>query len=257
MDKRDIEFIAETEWKSYLKRRKDPKNKKGYDFDDKLYSDLNQLGYNIQWGFNLQPTVFNGDERIFSIVKKYVSILEKSNYDREYMGTVSLLVHCLAHKKATYATEWLIEKYKEAVKKDVFFVLVNSYAGTIATIRDRRYVNEYIGLCQGEYLCSYSSYFVELLGKLKVTEAEDLLISLIDYRAKPQFQKNDEFFYSLGSDIWVSICAVEALGRIKSKKALPLIEKCLNIENLYDYKNKTDKTLMRNTAKKAIERINK
>lgn len=69
MEQREIEYIAEQEWKRYQEWRKDPKNAKVVNFADRIYHDLNELGYDIQWGFAMQPTVFNGDNRIFPICK--------------------------------------------------------------------------------------------------------------------------------------------------------------------------------------------
>lgn len=260
MDERELNFIAETEWKQYLEDRADPKNKKRYDFSDKLFFDLNALGYDIQWGFSLQPSVFNGDERIFPIVKKYVTLLEESDYCKDYIGIVSLLVHCMAHKKCTFATEWLLEKYRYAVKNNIFFELTNSYADTITTIKDNRYIDEYINLCMGNYLCADSGYFVQLLGKLKVVKAENLLIELIDYRAKPNCQMGNECFYNLGLDLFVSEMAVKSLGLIKSTKAIPKIKECLNPEKLQGFSDKGRTrfcTEMRNIAQKAIAKIEK
>ena len=69
MEQREIEFIAEQEWKRELEWRADPKNAKVMHFADRLFHDLNELGYDIRWGFSMQPAVFNGDNRIFPICK--------------------------------------------------------------------------------------------------------------------------------------------------------------------------------------------
>ena len=110
MEQREIEFIAEQEWKRYQEWRKDPKNAKVVNFADRLYHDLNQLGYNIQWGFSMQPSVFNGDNRIFPICKKYI---EEAELDDELIGCVDMTIGILGHKKMRIATGYLIKNTKQ------------------------------------------------------------------------------------------------------------------------------------------------
>ena len=165
MEQREIEYIAEQEWKRYQEWRKDPKNAKVVNFADRIYHDLNELGYDIQWGFAMQPTVFNGDNRIFPICKKYI---EEAGNDEELKRYASMVVWILAHKRMTVATEFLLQRYREALHTSDDRELVSTYAQTIAKIQDKRYIHEYMALTKPDVICYRSAYIVNLLGKLTV-----------------------------------------------------------------------------------------
>ena len=259
MEQREIEFIAEQEWKNHLQWKQDPKNAKIVDFTERLYHDLNQLGYNIQWGFSMQPAVFNGDNRIFPICKKFI---EEAENDKELKNYVSMVVWILAHKRMTVATGFLLQHYFKALHSFVDSELLSTYAQTIAKIQDKRYIQEYRVLTRPEVICYTSGYIVEMLGKLKVYEAEKQLIELVDFRSSVELGWSEELFYSIGLNLFISQSAIKALGFLKSKKALPVIEKYLHPEILpgffpNDKERKYKITEFRNLARKTIDRINR
>lgn len=259
MEQREIEFIAEQEWKNHLQWKQDPKNAKIVDFTERLYHDLNQLGYNIQWGFSMQPSVFNGDNRIFPICKKYI---EEAELDDELKTVASMIVWILAHRRMTIATEFLLQHYREALYTTEDRELLSTYAQTIAKIQDKRYVHEYKTLTKPEVICYTSAYIVQLLGRLKVYEAEEQLIELVDFRSSVELGWSEESFYSIGLNLFVSESAIKALGFLKCKKAIPVIEKYLHPETLpgffpNDKERKHHITEFRNLARKTIERINR
>ena len=259
MEQREIEYIAEQEWKRYQEWRKDPKNAKVVNFADRIYHDLNELGYDIQWGFAMQPTVFNGDNRIFPICKKYI---EEAGDDPELQGCVAMTVGILGHKKMRIATEYQLKKYREALAKNASFHILNTYGDTIYKIRDERYIKDYIELIDPKTIHVMSSFFIDLLGKLKVHEVEDVLIALVDHRSAPDASQNLESYYFLGYNLTVSESAIKALGLLKCKKAIPVIEKYLHPETLpgffpNDKRRKSHITEFRNLARKTIERINR
>ena len=259
MEQREIEFIAEQEWKRELEWRADPKNAKVMHFADRLFHDLNELGYNIQWGFSMQPTVFNGDNRIFPMSKKFI---EEAENDKELKKYASMVVWILAHKRMTVATEFLLQHYLKAIHSFVDSELPSTYAQTIAKIQDKRYIQEYKALTKPEVICYTSGYIVEMLGKLKVYEAEEQLIELVDFRSSFELGWSEEVFYLFGLNLFVSKSAIKALGFLKSKKAIPVIEKYLHPETLpgffpNDRERKCYITEFRNLARKTIERINR
>lgn len=259
MEQREIEFIAEQEWKRYQEWRKDPKNAKVVNFADRIYHDLNELGYDIQWGFAMQPTVFNGDNRIFPICKKYI---EEAGDDPELQGCVAMTVGILGHRKMRVATEYLLRKYREAIAKNASFYILNTYGDTIYKIRDERYIKDYIELIDPKTINVMSSFMIDLLGKLKVHEVEDTLITLVDHRSAPTLHEPDPFFTEMGWHLTISESAIKALGFLKSKKALPVIEKYLHPEILpgffpNDKERKYKITEFRNLARKTIDRINR
>ena len=259
MQQREIEFIAEQEWKRYEEWRKDPKNAKVVNFADRIYHDLNELGYDIQWGFAMQPTVFHGDNRIFPICKKYIEEAEK---DPELVGCLSMTIGILGHKKMRIATEYLLRKYREALDKNASIHILNAYGDTIYKIRDERYIKDYIELIDPKTIHVMSSFFIDLLGKLKVHEVEDTLITLVDHRSAPMLREAEPFFTEMGYHLTVSESAIKALGFLKCKKAIPVIEKYLHPEILpgffpNDKRLKCYITEFRNLARKTIERINR
>ena len=259
MEQREIEFIAEQEWKRELEWREDPKNAKVMHFADRLFHDLNELGYDIRWGFSMQPAVFNGDNRIFPICKKYI---EEAGNDEELKRYASMVVWILAHKRMTVATEFLLQRYREALHTSDDRELLSTYAQTIAKIQDKRYIHEYMALTKPEVICYTSAYIVQLLGKLKVYEAEEQLIELVDFRSPVELGWSEESFYFIGLNLFVSESAIKALGFLKCKKAIPVIEKYLHPETLpgffpNDKRRKSHITEFRNLARKTIERINR
>lgn len=259
MEQREIDFIAEQEWKRHLEWKKDPKNAKVVNFSDRIFHDLNELGYDIQWGFSMQPTVFKGDNRIFPICKKYI---EEAELDEELIGCVEMTIGILGHKKMRIATEYLIKKYREAIEREANTMLLDTYAWTIYAIRDERYIKDYLELIDPKTIIIYSSFIVLLVGKLKVHEAEDILIELVDHRSGTISEMTEKYLYDLGSNLSVSKSAIKALGFLKSKKAIPVIEKYLHPETLpgffpNDRERKCYITEFRNLARKTIERINR
>ena len=259
MEQREIEFIAEQEWKRYQEWRKDPKNAKVVNFADRIYHDLNELGYDIQWGFAMQPTVFNGDNRIFPICQRYI---EEAENDDELIGCVNMTIGILGHKKMRIATGYLLRKYREAIKREANTTVLDSYAGAIWAIRDERYIADYLELINPKTIIIYSAFIVDLMWRLKVYEAEDLLIELVDHRSVPISNMTEKYLYDMGLNLSVSKSAIKALGFLKSKKALPVIEKYLHPEILpgffpNDKERKYKITEFRNLARKTIERINR
>lgn len=259
MEQREIEYIAEQEWKRYQEWRKDPKNAKVVNFADRIYHDLNELGYDIQWGFAMQPTVFNGDNRIFPICKKYI---EEAEFDDELIGCVDMTIGILGHKKMRIATEYLIKKYKAAIEREANTMLLDSYAWTIYAIRDERYISDYLELIDPKSIIAYSQFIVLLMGKLKVHEAEDVLIKLVDHRSGTISEMTEKYLYDMGLNLAVSESAIKALGLLKCKKAIPVIEKYLHPETLpgffpNDKRRKSHITEFRNLARKTIERIDR
>lgn len=259
MEQREIEFIAEQEWKRYQEWRKDPKNAKVVNFADRIYHDLNELGYDIQWGFTMQPTVFNGDNRIFPICQKYI---EEAENDEELTGCLNMTIGILGHRKMRIATEYLLNKYREAIKRGTDTTILDSYAWTIWAIRDERYIADYLELINPKKIIIYSSFFVDLMWRLKVYEAEDLLIELVDHRSGTISEMTEKYLYDMGLNLAVSESAIKALGFLKCKKAIPVIEKYLHPETLpgffpNDKRRKSYITEFRNLARKTIERINR
>lgn len=210
-------------------------------------------------GFSMQPTVFSGDQRIFPICKKYI---EEAGDDPELEGCVAMTVGILGHRKMRIATEYLLKKYREAIAKQASFEILNIYGWTIYKIRDERYIKDYIELIDPKTINVLSSHIIELLGKLKVHEVEDTLITLVDHRSAPTLHEPDPLFTDMGWNLTVSKSAIKTLGFLKCKKALPVIEKYLYPETLPGFfpnekERKYKITEFRNLARKTIERINR
>lgn len=255
MEEREIRFIAEEQWKRNLEWRADPKNAKIVNFTDRVYAELNTLGYNVEWGFTMQPAYFDGDIRIFPIAKKYI---EEAFEDKELSSCVNMLIGILGHKKMTVATSYLIEIYRRALKEQADSCILNASGWAILTIKDKRYIDEYISLLADELLVPYTGYFIELLSKLKVHEVEDRLMELMDSRLKPRAIDNAEFFYYIGHDITLVKDSIKALGRLKCKKAIPKIEEYLHPTDLPGFPmNAKDRIKdVSKMAQKALEKIN-
>ena len=84
----------------------------------------------------------------------------------------------------------------------------------------------------------------------------------MDHRSVPNASQNVNTFYDIGWNLTISKSAIKALGFLKSKKALPVIEKYLHPEILpgffpNDKERKYKITEFRNLARKTIERINR
>ena len=173
-----------------------------------------------------------------------------------------MTIGILGHRKMRIATEYLLNKYREAIKREANTTILDSYAGTIWAIRDERYIADYLELIDPKRINIYSSFFVDLMWRLKVHEAEDLLIELVDHRSGTISEMTEKYLYDMGLNLSVSKSAIKALGLLKCKKAIPVIEKYLHPETLpgffpNDKRRKSHITEFRNLARKTIERINR
>ena len=256
-EQREINFIAEQEWRLHLEWRADPRNAKVVEFSDRLFSALNSLGYDIQWGFSMQPATFHGDMRIFPICRQFI---EEAGEDEELEGCMCMAVWVLAHKNMKVATEFLIQQYRGAIARGANNRVLSYYAQAIAKIKDRRYIEDYLQLTNPATIVYESAYLVELLGQLKVHEAENQIIQLVDIRIPPPKGRDEKFHYDVGLHLFVSSKAMKALGMLKSKKALPVIEKYLNPEHLpgffpNDRERKDQIRKFRDLAQKTIAKI--
>ena len=85
---------------------------------------------------------------------------------------------------------------------------------------------------------------------------------MVDFRSSVELGWSEESFYVIGLNLFVSESAIKALGFLKCKKAIPVIEKYLHPEILpgffpNDKRRKSHITEFRNLARKTIERINR
>ena len=132
------------------------------------------------------------------------AILEEAENDEELTGCLNMTIGILGHRKMRIATEYLLNKYREAIKREANTTILDSYAWTIWAIRDERYIADYLELIDPKRINIYSSFFVDLMWRLKVHEAEDLLIELVDHRSGTISEMTEKYLYDMGLNLSVS-----------------------------------------------------
>lgn len=237
-------------------------------FEANFYAELRELGYRINNSSQLHPKKFNYDVKIIPVFKKYLEIAEqkKAYYVvGPFSNYIQKMLLCLMSKKMKDVTGFLIEHYKFAITNNAPWIVRDSYAMAIFAIQDDRFIDEYFSLFTDKYITSTSACLLEFFYDFKVTEAEDLLIRLIDYRDKPKRKQEEKYFYNMGGHIDICAASITVLGKMKSKKALPYIEeyllepenktKCLQPEFFDKQRHRDFAKVLQRKAQEAIDSI--
>lgn len=236
-------------------------------FEEEFYAELRQLGFRINNATQFHPSLFQFDARIIPVFEKYLEraeTLTAYTHIGAFSNFISFMLNCLAHQKMKDATAFLIEHYKYALTNTAPWAIRLGYAHAIRKIEDKRYMDDYYCFLSDEYLDPTCGNIIGLFGQFQVVEAEDLLINLIDHRDGPKGKDRKQSYYGLGAHLWISLASMTALGKIKSKKALPYIKEYLQPETKIErpdpkYCRESDYhyslELAEKTARKAIDSI--
>ena len=171
---------------------------KNKQFEEAFYEELQALGFTISSFSELQRNCLKFDVKIIPVFKKYLLKAEQMQaYYQigEFAEFVQYMLFCLRSKNMAEMTDFLLERYKLAIKNSASEVILYAYAKTICAIRDKRYIPEYLSLFCEEYIVPTSARFLTLLYDFRAKELEELAIRLLEHFDLPRSELERESFY--------------------------------------------------------------
>jgi len=214
------ELEKNSEYQDMLKAKEDARialEKELNSEEKELVQELNAIGLDVSSVWDLVNTKESYPDAIPILIKH----LSKEYQDKNKEG----IVRALAVKEAIgKASPVLLEEYNKVPKDKM--ILRWAIGNTVYTIITEADVENILRIVQDKENGISRQMFVAALGKVKSEKAENTLISLLD-------------------DAEVTPHALEALGRMKSKKAKEKISMLTN----------HPKALIRKEAQKALKKI--
>lgn len=186
---------------------------------NRVQEELGKVGVVVEDVFDL----VNSNKPYPNAIPVLINLLREGiSHDGVKEGVIRALAVKEAQGKAGKA---LIEEYKRTPKDKM--MLLWAIGSTMEVVISENDIDDILGIVQNKSNGMSRQMFVAALGKVKSDKAEQVLMNLLD-------------------DEEVAPHALEALGRLKSKRAKDKISEMLNHK----------KPLIRKEAQKALKKIN-
>lgn len=141
---------------------------------EELVNDVNQVGYFIQYYFQLQAMSLE-DRNLYPIISKYIGRFDNPDFSIALLGYIGV-------PRLYEATEFLISVFEQPNKKRFPEALLSTRqasSSSILRIKDKRYQNKYRELITATDTHNDSCFLVELLGNFICIENYLFLLELL------------------------------------------------------------------------------
>ena len=218
MDKKEIDLFLKEENRKRKQEFEEKLSHSDLTLLYKLYDESRNLGYDIQYPYDY---MYIGDKAtdLIPILIKYIGRFENEGISDQLIGALGI-------KNFYEATEFLLKEFKK-IKSKSHVMRRWWIAESIASIRDKRFINVYIDLIKDENYKIDTDRFVLLLGEWKNEEALSVILELLSCNEKQ-----------------IILAAIKAVGYYKKNELKKFIEPFI-AHNDKDIRKLAEKTLQK------------
>jgi hypothetical protein len=215
MEQREIDFIGQDLYQRTLKAKEEGKwTKHDIELEQELFNELNLLDIeHYYWHMQVGAAGFNAkhNDTVVPILLRYIDKFDGRGLNQHFLS-------CLNVRGFYNATEFLLDKYKKS-KGLPYKSEYESISNALRTIRDPRYIKDYLEIINWDQLRTETSNIADLLASLKVKEAVPRIIELLDYTSPEA-----KYLYAF---------LIRPLSKYKDSNHIKYITKYLNDEDSY------------------------